>query len=207
MLTVKQMLKLERLAASKGILPIELMENAGREVYLTVKEKFGLENKRVVIFAGTGNNAGDGFVAARYFAKKCPVIVLFFGEEDRLKEEAKENYQRIADQINILKISNKEDLETFKFQKDLDFIFIDALLGTGIKGEIKGPIQTAINFFNEMKGIKVAIDVPSGLNPDTGEGNLSCQFDLLIALHDLKKGLERFKEKSIIVDIGIPIKV
>ncbi|MBU0457039.1 MAG: NAD(P)H-hydrate epimerase [Nanoarchaeota archaeon] len=205
MITSLEMQELEKKAVQEGISVEILMENAGRKVFEVVKRKYDIEDKHIVIFAGPGNNGGDGFVAARYFAEECPVIVIFFGDENRLSEEARLNYNKIKDYINVIKIANKEDLELFHFQKDLSFILIDSLLGTGVKSTIRELISSGIDLFNSLSGTKVAVDLPSGLDPDTGEiHDKSCEVDLIVCFHDLKVGLEKFKKKTIVVDIGIP---
>ena len=205
MITVKQMQVLERAAQKQGIFVENLMENAGREVARILRENYGLIDKHVVIFAGTGNNAGDGFVTARYLQEEVPVVVLLFGNRDKLKGEALDNYNRIKDSVIIVPISKQDDLSQFHFQQDHKLILIDALLGTGISGEIRELIALGISHFNSLKGDKISIDAPSGINPDTGEVlGESCNTDLIVALHDLKMGLEEFKDKTVIVDIGIP---
>ena len=205
MITVKQMQMLERFAQKQGIFVEDLMENAGREIAKTLRENFGLADKHVVIFAGTGNNAGDGFVVARYLHEEVPVVVLLFGDQDKLNGEALDNYVRIKDIVTIVKISKQDDLSQFHFQQDHKLILVDALLGTGISGGIREPITLGIGHFNSLKGDKVSIDVPSGVNPDTGESlGQKCNADLIVALHDLKAGLEEYKERMVIVDIGIP---
>jgi hydroxyethylthiazole kinase-like uncharacterized protein yjeF len=204
MITSKQMVALEKSARQHGILPTHLMEEAGKQVFLAVKERFNLSNSHIIIFAGSGNNGGDGFVAARHFAEECPTIVLFFGELAKLSEEALENYKKIKDKITIAHVSQPQDLNEFHFQKNLHLIFIDALLGTGVKGEIREPYVTGIKYFNNHAADKIAVDIPSGLNPDTGDGTLYCQPDLIITFHDVKIGLEKFKDKTLVVDIGIP---
>jgi len=204
MITAQQMRELEKQAVQQGISISELMENAGRQVFNVVKEKYDLDEKRIIVFAGSGNNGGDGFVSARYFAKECQVIVLFFGDEEKLSDEARDNYYKLQNKVNIIKIANKENLDKFRFQNDLEFIFIDALLGTGVKGEIREMLSLAIDYFNSLNGVKVALDLPSGLDPDTGESEKCCDVDLIVCFHDLKQGLEKFKDKTVVVDIGIP---
>jgi NAD(P)H-hydrate epimerase len=205
MITIKQMRELERKAVAHGIIPQELMENAGKKVYQLIKERFDLNTKRVVIFVGQGNNGGDGLVAARYLSHDCPVIILFFGEKDDLSEESFNNYERVKNKVNIIKITEKKDLELFHLQKNKEYLFIDALLGIGVQGKIKEPIATAIDHFNSLSGIKISIDVPSGINADTGIiEDKACYSDLIITMHDIKMGLEKFKEKTVVVDIGIP---
>ena len=203
MLSVKQMRALERTAAKKGIFSIDLMENAGREIAAIIKEKYDLADKHIIIFCGAGNNGGDGFVAARHFTEN-PVIILFFGEAEKLTEEAKENYDKIKESIAIVQIKSKQDLEQFKIQDSLDLVLIDAMLGTGTSGKVKEPIVSGIDYFNSLQGIKVAVDIPSGINADTAEGGKAVAVDLVIALHDMKMGAKEFKDKTIIVDIGIP---
>lgn len=194
MITSKEMKELEKRTVNSGVSISTLMENAGKQVFLTVKEKYPLEGKHVVIFAGHGNNGGDGFVAARYFSEEVPIVVLFFGWEEKLSEEARENYQKIKDNINVILIEKKEDLDKFHFQNDL--ILIDAILGTGVKDKIRNPASLGIDYFNSISGVKVAVDVPSGNAEDK-----VCSVDLVVTFHDLKYGLD--KEKTVVVDIGI----
>ncbi|MBU1111452.1 MAG: NAD(P)H-hydrate epimerase [archaeon] len=208
MITSQEMQKLEEYAADQGIFPLNLMENAGKQLYLTIKEEFAILGKHLVIFAGNGNNAGDAFVAAHHFCQELPVIIFFFGEEWKLKDEAKVSLDQIKDSVNVIQINEEKNLENFRFQKNLDYIFLDALLGLGIKGEIRDPISFAIDYFNKQNGKKVAVDLPSGIDPDTGEvKGKCCDVDLIVTFHDIKKGLAEkpeLKEKTIVVDIGIP---
>ncbi|MEK6949304.1 MAG: NAD(P)H-hydrate epimerase, partial [Nanoarchaeota archaeon] len=83
-------------------------------------------------------------------------------------------------------------------------IIIDAIFGTGVEGEIKDPLATLIRNLGKSKAFKVSIDVPSGVHPDTGEtANAYFEPDLLITMHDIKKGLLDYKDKTVVVDIGI----
>ncbi len=204
MITSTQMKKLEQEAVKSGISRLTLMDNAGRQVYETIKDRYGFENKHVVIFAGQGNNGGDGFVVAQHCVEHCPVIVLFFGATDKLSEEAHANYGKIKDSVTIIEVHSKEDLANFKFQK-VDLILVDALLGTGIQGTLREPIATAVDYFNKAEGIKVAVDIPSGLDPDTGSvAETCCDVELVVTFHDLKVGLKDLQDKTVVVDIGIP---
>ena len=206
MITAAEMKALEEFAVQQGV-PLErLMENAGKAVYEIIKERYDLLGNHVIIFAGQGNNGGDGFVAARHFAEEVPVVILFFGDVEMLSEEAEQNYNLIKETIPILEIRNKEDFDNIRLQKSLNYIFVDALLGTGVNGKLREPICHGIDLFNSEKAIKVAVDLPSGMNPDTGEvEDKACEVDLVVCFHDLKKGLEKFKDKTIVVDIGIPV--
>ena len=199
MITSKQMKELERSAMHHGITASELMENAGKQFFQAVRGKFDLKGKNVVIFCGTGNNGGDGFVAARLLCEEAETDVLFIGDETRFKEEA---------EINFKKIENNEKIQILIDPEQIDFddydIIIDAILGTGASGELKEVIRLCIDLINNSKAYKIAVDIPTGINPDTGEiAEKTVNADLIITFHDIKQGLEKFKDKTIIFDIGI----
>lgn len=206
MITSQQMKALEEFALSKDISLAELMENSGRAVYREIIKKYDLSEKRIVIFCGVGNNGGDGLVAARHFHENNhQVLVFLFGHKDNLSEEALENYELIRKQVNIISIKDQEELKKFKLQKHLQFLLIDGLLGLGLKGVVREPFSSAIDLYNSTPGNKISIDVPSGINADTGEVHEKrCDSDLIVTFHDLKPGLEQFQDKTIVVDIGIP---
>ena len=164
MISAKEMKELEHWATQQGISIEELMENAGKAVFETVREKYDLVGKQIVVFCGQGNNGGDGFVAAKYFAQGNPVVVLFFGEKEKLTEEAREKYDELKNTVTIVPITSPEDLNKFHIQPTLDLVLVDALLGTGIQGELRDPISFAIDYFNSLSGIKIAVDIPSGLD-------------------------------------------
>lgn len=183
-----------------GIPKVILMENAGRAVYNILNEKFSLKDKKILIVAYHGNNGGDGFVAARYLCDDAEVDVLFVGDEKKLKEGASVNFRKIENNEKIQILS----LEAVDFS-DYDIV-IDAIFGTGITGEIKDPLATLISNLSKAKAFKVSVDVPSGINPDTGEkANAYFEPDLLITMHDIKKGLAGYKDKTVVVDIGIKV--
>ncbi len=207
MITIDELKELEFLAQEQGITPLQLMENAGKQIFRTVKKKVDLTNKHIIVFAGQGNNGGDGFVAARHFAKEFPVIVLFFGSKEKMSEEARQNYLKANKQVTIIHIEKEEDLQKFRFQKNAELILIDALLGTGIKGKLSEQMSLAVNHFNSLQGHKIAVDIPSGMNINTGvTEEKTCHADLIITYHDHKPGLETMKEKTVVVDIGLPRK-
>ena len=191
---------IKSLENSCGIPKIVLMENAGRAVYNVLKEKFDLKDKRILIVAYHGNNGGDGFVAARRLCDDAEVDVLFVGDEKKLTEDSKVNFKKIENNEKLQVL----DLEAVDFS-DYDII-IDGVFGTGISGEIKDPLATLIKNLSNAKAYKVSIDVPSGINPDTGEkANVYFEPDLIITMHDMKKGLEDYKDKTVIADIGIKV--
>ncbi|MBW2980975.1 NAD(P)H-hydrate epimerase [Candidatus Woesearchaeota archaeon] len=203
MISTKQMKKLEDKSEELGVSKKQLMENAGKGINNILKKKFkDLKKKKILIVCHHGNNGGDGFVAARYLSNKSTVEVLFMGKESKLKDEASANFNRI---INNHKIQFTREFE------DLDFnsynIIIDAMLGTGTEGKLKKPISSAVDKINKSKAYKVSVDIPTGLNPDTGKViDKAVKADLIITFHDLKTGLKKLKNKTVVVDIGIPKK-
>lgn len=180
------------------------MENAGRQVFLTTKKRYGLEGSHIIIFCGTGNNGGDGLVAARYFAMKYPVIVLLFGDKEKFSSETQKNYDAIKKKVNVIYIRDRTELEKFHVQSNHSLVLIDALQGVGGKGPLRDPLSFAIDYFNSLSGFKVAVDVPSGLNADTGESEKRCEVDLIVTFHDMKPALHSYAQKTVVVDIGLP---
>ena len=195
MISTQEMRALEDNCGIPGII---LMERAGLGIADILKEKFDLKDKKILIVAYHGNNGGDGFVAAKHLADDAESDVLFIGDEAKLKKDALINFKKTENSETIQMLS----LESVDFS-DYDII-IDAIFGTGITGEIKDPLATLIKNLSESKAHKVSVDIPSGINPDTGEkANVYFEPDLLITMHDIKKGLESYKDKTIVVDIGI----
>lgn len=196
MITVQEIKELEDKC---GVSKLQLMENAGRGIYNTLKEKFpNIKNKRILIIAYHGNNGGDGFVAARHLSEVAETDILFIGDETKFSEIGKINYGRIENnnKIQLLIESDQIDFDDYD-------IIIDAMLGTGVTGELKEPISGVIDLINGSTAFKVAVDIPTGINPDTGQSDKAVNPDLIIAFHDIKKGLDKFKDKTTIVDIGI----
>jgi len=200
MITIYEMRDLEE---NSGISKLSLMENAGRGIFNSIKDRFDLKDKRILVLCYHGNNGGDGFVAANHLSDYCEVDILFLGDESRLKDEAKINYEKVLKNIKIQFFDIAFcDMDSIEF--DEYDIILDAMLGIGVEGDIEEPIYSAIDKFNASRAYKIAIDVPTGFNPDTGqESNKFINFDLLITLHDIKKGLAKFNDKTVVVDIGI----
>jgi len=157
-----------------GTSRILLMENAGRAVADHIKEHFkDLKGKFVTVFCGTGNNGGDGMVAARHLAGYgCRVLVILLGSPDKIRTyEASKNFAAISSMKATTEIVIAKDVATLESLADKirnSDAIVDGIFGTGIKGEIREPWLTAIKQINESGKYVVAIDVPSGLDPDTG---------------------------------------
>ena len=191
-----------------GLTPLQLMENAGASIASELKKRFA-EDTEVVIIAGKGNNGGDAFVAARHL-RNANVRVILVGRSKDLRTEASSRNWRILSECGYLldEITDSSTLKMLKETLNPDVI-IDALLGTGVRGKIREPESTAIELINESGAFVLAVDVPSGLNPDTGEYDKAVRADLTVTFHRAKPGLLKKESKSyvgelVVADIGIP---
>jgi len=209
-MTPKDMIAIDNNAEELGIPKSSLMENAGKSVADHIIDT--LDPCKVAIFAGTGGNGGDGFVAARHLLNNGYNVELFLlGHPERIKShETLQNWtaiENISSGLNSLKLEVIEDSSSLK--KISSPVIVDALLGTGIKGRIKEPISSAIDIINKSKGIKISVDVPSGLDPLTGDvHDKAVETDFTLTFHKIKIGLKkaaiRYVGNIILYDIGIP---
>ncbi len=166
-----------------------LMENAGRAVAKTVSERYG-PGIRILVACGTGNNGGDGFVAARFLRRDNKVSVLLVQPGKIKTTIAMEAFLAV------------KDLVVNDVAKDLaDFdLIVDALLGTGIEGHLSEPYSSMIDRINQSSLPVVAVDVPSGLGTD-----VMVRPTITVTFHDVKEGMTMENSGEIVVaDIGIP---
>lgn len=187
-----------RILEVKSSIPrINLMENAGRAVYQIIRQKFDLKDKKILVVCYHGNNGGDGFVAARCLSDEAEVDVLFIGDENKLKKEAMTNFKKIEHNEKIQFLVDDVDFNEYD-------IIIDAILGIGIQGRLNNEISAVIDDMNNSKAYKVSVDIPTGLDPDTGVVVDKCvSADLIVTFHDIKKGLEKLHDKTVVADIGL----
>lgn len=213
-LTSEDMAVIDENAMALGILGLMLMENAGAGTARITKENHKVDEKRIVIIAGTGNNGGDGCVAARHLLNLgASVCVILLGQPDDIRtQEAKTNWTILSALdvgIKVVTAKNPSDPELLKNEIKPSDIIIDAILGTGIKGPLREPVATAIQLMNESGKPVIAIDTPTGLDPSTGEvREAAIKAELTVTFHSMKKGLVDRKEytgKVYVCDIGIPI--
>tara|TARA_R110000868_G_C10674978_1_gene746973 strand:+ start:194 stop:784 length:591 start_codon:yes stop_codon:yes gene_type:complete len=168
-LSRKQAKELDKIAMEKyGIPGIVLMENAGRcivELFLKYEPK-----GKIVIICGEGNNGGDGFVVARYLTNlDYQVHVILVSDPKKIHGDAKINYDvSMSLNIPITFVSDEKSQGVESIVSDSNWI-IDALFGTGLCGEVKEPYSKIIKIMNKANKKILAIDIPSGLDCDTGE--------------------------------------
>jgi hydroxyethylthiazole kinase-like uncharacterized protein yjeF len=202
--------RLDKNCMDLGIPTSLLMECAGMSAANLLKSKYGLNNDSiVVIFCGTGNNGGDGFVIARHLAsQQVNVKIILIGHPESIhSEEARLGWMLLYKLPLFIEIRICSDSTQIK---DIGKIWInpnvviDCLLGTGIDGKIKQPIASAIDLINHYSCPIVSIDVPSGMNPDTGiilDRSVKCSD--LFTFHRSKSGLMSIPQQTVL-PIGIP---
>lgn len=205
-ITVKQMMQIEENGHRMGFLRKFMMENAGASAVRRLQEKFeNLSSKNILVFAGLGNNGGDAFVISRHLAGYgSKVTVVLLGLPEKIKtEESSWNWQLLK-KMNSIKLITSEKV-SFKPTAD---IIIDGILGTGISGIIREPYASAIKVINDTPAFKLAVDVPSGLDPDTGNtSNVYVKADVTITFHKMKIGMPKRKDvcgQIFVEKIGIP---
>ncbi|MBS3776024.1 MAG: NAD(P)H-hydrate dehydratase [Bacteroidales bacterium] len=167
--SINQMRDLDRRAMEEyGIVQELLMENAGQAAYFTILKEFGIERKHFVVFCGSGNNGGDGLVVARKLhSNGAEVTVIMLGDRSKFKGAAKQNLD-IAEKLQIRIIEWKDASEAKRSVQNADAL-IDAIFGTGIDREVEGKYRDAIELINSAKKTVFSIDIPSGVNGDTGQ--------------------------------------
>ncbi len=206
----KVMYAIEERAHRMGMLRVLMMENAGNCIARYIIENFNdLYKKSIVAIAGTGNNGGDTFVASRHLARYTKPSVILLGNRDDIKtEEAMMNYgilEKMSKSIRLINIKEiNNEIKEMILNAD---IIIDGIFGTGIKGKIHDPHATVIDLINSSRAYKIAVDIPSGLDPD--EGNTLEKYviaDITITFHKYKVGLLKSNVcKDIrVCHIGIP---
>ncbi|MDQ1329942.1 MAG: ADP-dependent NAD(P)H-hydrate dehydratase / NAD(P)H-hydrate epimerase [Thermodesulfobacteriota bacterium] len=211
--TAGEMRAIDKATIELGLPGRILMENAGRGAVQILLEKFpGISAKKIGILAGRGNNGGDGFVIARHLSQKgIDVIVYLLSEITAVKGDVLANldlFQRFGNPV--VEIPDRITFDanrTFMSNRDA---WVDAIFGTGLKSDIKGYIKDIIVFINSLKKPVLAVDIPSGIDSDTGQvcgeaicAGITATFGYAKTGHYLYPGAGYSGEVEII-DIGIP---
>ncbi|MDP3284455.1 MAG: NAD(P)H-hydrate epimerase, partial [Desulfobacterales bacterium] len=211
--TADEMREIDKATIEFGLPGRILMENAGRGAAQIIIEKFcAASSQKVGILAGRGNNGGDGFVIARHLAQKgIDVIVYLLSEASLVKGDALSNFELIYRfEIPVIEIPDRKTFEANRIFMSHRDVWVDAIFGTGLKSDIKGYIREIIVFINSLKKPVMAVDIPSGIDSDTGQvcGEAICSFRTATfgyakAGHYLYPGAG-YSGKVEIIDIGIP---
>lgn len=213
-LTAAEMARMDRRTIEEiGIPGIVLMENAARGAAAFFMEVVpDLLKRRIVVVAGGGNNAGDGFALARIFHGMCAsVSVVCLRPPERL----------LGDALTNLQILGKIGVPIQLWDENVDFdtqwrpirgndVVIDAMLGTGLKSEVRGVCRRVIENLNGISASILAVDLPSGLDATTGKplgaairATATATFGFLKIGHLVEPGSE-YSGRVHVVDIGIP---
>ncbi|MEX2431347.1 MAG: NAD(P)H-hydrate dehydratase [Dehalococcoidia bacterium] len=211
--TAEQMRRLEQRAADAGITEDMLMETAGLTVARRIAQLLdGIRGKRIVVLVGPGNNGGDGMVAARYLADWGALVTLYMTTPRRREDKFEECRSR---RVRVVEAQDDADQWQMSSYVPLADVVLDAVLGIGAGGRLEGPIRQiiaslqAINY--EQPSLKlVALDIPTGLDADTGTCDEVCfPADITLTLAAPKLGLfcfpgARWKGRVETLAIGIP---
>ncbi|RRJ82319.1 NAD(P)H-hydrate dehydratase [Aestuariirhabdus litorea] len=181
----EQVRELDRLAIEgHGISGFDLMRRAAQSCLDSLLEHYGGESSLCVL-CGSGNNAGDGYLLAALARQAgLQVSVVSVGDPARLRGDAQRSWQ----------LASEQGVPMQPWQRDLELpeegLLVDALLGTGLKGEVQGDYRAAIEAINASASPVLAVDIPSGLSADSG-AELGCavRADLTVTFIALKRGL------------------
>jgi len=200
MITSERMAAVDANAEALGVPRKQLMESSGNAVARAVREVAD-PGDDVCIVAGRGNNGGDAFVAAR-FLDEYAVTTLLLGRAERIGTDiARANWDALeAAEADTREITDSADFDL----PDADVV-VDAMLGTGVAGALREPEATAAAAINDADATVVAVDVPSGVDADTGESaGVAVEADRVVTFHDEKPGLSELDARTRVADIGIP---
>ena len=208
-ITSHRMAAVDANAAALGVSPARLMESAGAAVASAVRSATD-PGERVTIVCGRGNNGGDGFVAARHLPDR-EVTVSLLGQPTSIRTPvARENWDIL--QASSIPTSVSTDADSIEL--DAPAAVVDALLGTGVSGPLREPERTAVTQINAVRRADttreiIAVDVPTGIDADTGEktggtDGVAVDADRVVTFHDEKPGLSGLDADVTIAEIGIP---
>ncbi len=214
-LTREQLRRVDEEAVSRyGMSSLILMENAGRGAAEIIHARYGsLDQPRAIIICGTGNNGGDGCVIARHLHNfQWQVTVFIVGDLSRLTPDTRTNLS-IIEKMNLTITPATADVisEKLAASNHAQDVIVDCLLGTGFTGDVRSPADTLIRQINHIeKRATVAIDLPSGLDCDTGKASdATVQADITITFVARKKAfdlpsVEDYTGHVAVVGIGAP---
>ncbi len=216
LVTAEEMRNFDAVAINEyGIPGVVLMENAGRTTFQIVREYLGgdVRGRTAAVVAGPGNNGGDGYVIARYLINHgAEVHTFLLSPREKIKGDALINLQVLETMTDrIIHIEDEDSLEEATGVWRESDVVVDAVLGTGLISEVRSPYREAILEINACPGFRVAVDLPSGLNADTGRVlGVAVQADLTVTYGFQKlgtalyPGIEYCGEVEV-VDISLPL--
>lgn len=145
-----------------------MMENAARSALEIIRTRYGMNFSNCLVLCGVGNNGGDGFALARLLSEYMPVDIYVIGDLAKMSNETKINYTFAKNndtKIKITHIQNEDEITKLNFNYE---IIIDALIGVGGGENLRGIVVPLLQMVNNSKSLKIAIDVPTGVNATNG---------------------------------------
>jgi len=216
LVTAEEMRELDRATIESGYVSgLELMERAGSGVSEAVERRYGsLLGLRVLVLCGSGNNGGDGFVAARHLkARGAEVHVGLAGEPERVRGDARHQLEALEGAgLAATPAADEPALERLVRSRDQWDFALDALLGTGARGVPEGAIAAAVQALRDLDDAGtqvVAVDLPTGVNADTGEiARRAVRADLTVTFGAPKRGHYLYPGRAFVgelevIDIGL----
>jgi hydroxyethylthiazole kinase-like uncharacterized protein yjeF len=212
--TADEMRFIERESDARGVTYAMMMENAGRGVADAIRHRLDVAGKAVLVLVGPGNNGGDGLVAARYLHDAGAQITCYLWHR---KVEGDENYRLVVEKgIACPRAEEDSDFTALRQHLATAQVVIDALLGTGIarpiEGQLKALLEVVKKVFGEQRPapFMAAVDVPTGLNVDTGALDpAAVPANLTVTFANPKRGQYLFPGAAavgelVVADIGTP---
>jgi len=204
------MMQIEENGHQMGFLRKFMMENAGAAAAKRIEEKYPIDylKEGILVFAGLGNNGGDGLVIARHLAGYGSSVTVFLsGKPNNIRSEECSWNWNLLEKMKSVKLLTGGNVGLVNDLNNFDMV-IDGILGTGISGEIREPQASAITFINKSNAFKLAVDVPSGVDPDTGNKNLPhVTANITVTFHRMKVGMQKRTDvcgEIFVEKIGIP---
>lgn len=213
--TPNEMKKLDRLAMEIYKIPgILLMENAALSIVSKAIEMLESTSRgsKTVVIAGKGNNGGDAYAAARHLIqKRYPVIIISLVERSMVTGDA-ESYLKILESIDahVIYATDEAYLTEIETLLNDSALIIDGIFGTGFYGSVTGLFKSIIQLINKSRAMVLSIDIPSGVNGETGQtGGIAVRADETVTFSLPKPGLYQYPGafyagKVTVADIGIP---
>jgi len=200
MISSTEMAVVDANAAALGVPRKQLMESSGNAVARVVREVAD-PGASVALVCGRGNNGGDAFVAARFLGGYDVTVHLLGRRETITTDIARENW----DALRSADIDARRVGDARAFDLGDPDVIVDAMLGTGVTGALREPEATAAGAIDAADATVVAVDVPSGIDADTGESEgPAVEADRVVTFHDDKPGLASVDAEVTVADIGIP---
>ncbi len=169
-LTCAQMREVEKAAVDGGIDYLRLMENAGSAAAKEIRRRYPVAGRRVTILCGKGNNGGDGFVIARKLQDEGAVVTVVLACGLPKTEDAREMFSRLRSlDIGVVSLETEPYIAASSVKEAA--LIIDAVYGIGFHGRLPDSLRSLFRIANASPSPIVSIDIPSGLNGDTGEAD------------------------------------